>query len=126
MFFGSAINNFGIRELLDALSTLAPSPTPKLCEERTVSPDEEKFSGFVFKIHASVDPGIAMIGSASLRVCSGTFERNKTYFHVRSGKPFRTANPTAFMANGTARLATQSRGQADMRIGIHDFEYPSR
>ena len=116
VFFGSAINNFGIRELLDALSTLAPSPTPKLCEERTVYPDEEKFSGFIFKIHANMNPR-HRDRVAFMRVCSGTFERNKIYFHVRSGKPFRTANPTAFMAQDSEIVSEAQPGDI---VGIHD------
>ncbi len=97
VFFGSAVNNFGVHELLDTLTRIAPHPTPKRSEERIVRPEEENFSGFIFKIHANMNPR-HRDRVAFLRVCSGSFERNKTYFHVRSGKPFRTANPTAFMA----------------------------
>lgn len=116
VFFGSAINNFGVRELLDALSSLAPHPTPKHSEERLVDPAEQKFTGFVFKIHANMNPR-HRDRVAFLRVCSGSFERNKTYYHVRSGKPFRTANPTAFMAQDSDIIHQAWPGDI---IGIHD------
>jgi peptide chain release factor 3 len=116
VFFGSAINNFGIRELLDALTSLAPAPTAKKSEERIVYPDEDKFSGFVFKIHANMNPK-HRDRVAFLRVCSGSFERNKMYHHVRSGKSFRTANPTAFMAQNSEIISEAWPGDI---IGIHD------
>jgi len=116
VFFGSALNNFGIRELLDTLTTMAPCPTPKAAEERLVRPEEEKFSGFVFKILANMNP-MHRDRVAFLRVCSGTFERNKTYYHVRSGKPFRTANPTAFMAQDSEIIDRAWPGDI---VGIHD------
>ena len=116
VFFGSAINNFGIRELLDAMTALAPAPTAKHSEERVVQPSEDKFSGFVFKIHANMNPR-HRDRVAFLRVCSGTFERNKTYYHVRSGKPFRTANPTAFMAQDSEIVNEAWPGDI---VGIHD------
>ncbi len=116
VFFGSAINNFGIRELLDALSSFAPAPTAKTADERTVEPGEEKFSGFVFKIHANLNPR-HRDRVAFLRVCSGQFERNKMYLHVRSGKTFRTATPTAFMAQNSDIIEEAWPGDI---IGIHD------
>jgi peptide chain release factor 3 len=116
VFFGSAINNFGIRELLDTLTSMAPHPTPKVSEERIVKPSEEKFSGFVFKIHANMNPR-HRDRVAFLRVCSGSFERNKVYYHVRSGKPFRTANPTAFMAQDSEIVDQAWPGDI---VGIHD------
>ncbi len=97
VFFGSALNNFGVRELLDNLVRIAPSPTPKHALERIVEPEEESLTGFIFKIHANLNPK-HRDRIAFLRICSGKFERNKTYLHVRSGKSFRSANPTAFMA----------------------------
>jgi len=116
VFFGSAINNFGVRELLDTLTSIAPHPTPKTGEERMVRPEEEKFSGFIFKIHANMNPR-HRDRVAFLRVCSGNFERNKTYYHVRSGKPFRTANPTAFMAQDSEIINEAWPGDI---VGIHD------
>ncbi len=116
VFFGSALNNFGVRELLDTLTLMAPHPTPKTSEERLVQPSEEKFSGFIFKIHANMNPK-HRDRVAFMRVCSGSFERNKTYYHVRSGKPFRTANPTAFMAQDSEIVDLAWPGDI---VGIHD------
>ena len=97
VFFGSAINNFGVRELLDCFVDIAPTPLPRPTEEREVQPEEDKFSGFVFKIHANMDPK-HRDRIAFLRVCSGTFERGTKYLHVRQGKQMRFSNPTSFMA----------------------------
>jgi peptide chain release factor 3 len=116
VFFGSALNNFGVRELLDTLTQMAPHPTPKKSGERLVMPEEERFTGFIFKIHANMNPK-HRDRVAFLRVCSGKFERNATYFHVRSGKPFRTANPTAFMAQDSEIVSEAWPGDI---VGIHD------
>lgn len=97
LFFGSALNNFGIRELLDCFVRIAPSPQPTEAEERIVEPREEPFSGFVFKIHANMDPNHRSC-IAFVKVCSGRFERNKYYRHIRLDKQFRFSSPTAFMA----------------------------
>lgn len=97
VFFGSALNMFGVKELLDCFVEIAPSPKPVAAEERTVNPDDEKFTGFIFKIHANMDPNHRSC-IAFCKVCSGKFERNANYRHVRSGKMLRFAAPTAFMA----------------------------
>lgn len=97
VFFGSALNTFGVKELLDCFVKIAPSPRPVAAEERLVEPQEEPFSGFVFKIHANMDPNHRSC-IAFVKVCSGKFERNANYKHVRSGKMMRFAAPTAFMA----------------------------
>lgn len=97
VFFGSALNTFGVKELLDCFVEIAPSPKPVMAEEREVSPEEEAFSGFVFKIHANMDPNHRSC-IAFVKVCSGKFERNAPYLHIRSGKTLRFAAPTAFMA----------------------------
>jgi peptide chain release factor 3 len=97
VFFGSALNTFGVKELLDCFVKIAPSPRPVKALERTVEPQEEAFSGFVFKIHANMDPNHRSC-IAFVKVCSGRFERNAPYRHVRSGKTMRFAAPTAFMA----------------------------
>ncbi len=97
VFFGSALNTFGVKELLDCFVEIAPSPRPVQAEERLVRPDEEQFSGFVFKIHANMDPNHRSC-IAFVKVCSGKFERNVYYKHVRSDKQLRFAAPTAFMA----------------------------
>jgi len=116
VFFGSASNNFGVAELLDKLVALAPSPTPKAAEERNVEPSESKMTGFVFKIHANLDPR-HRDRVAFFRIVSGKFERNKSYYHVRSGKPFRAANPTAFMAQDRDIIDEAWPGDI---IGLHD------
>jgi peptide chain release factor 3 len=115
-FFGSALNNFGVRELLDAFVDIAPTPRVQEAKERLVAPEEEKFSGLIFKIHANLDPN-HRDRIAFMRICSGTFERNKLYHHVRTGKTFRAANPTAFMASERSIVDTAFPGDI---IGLHD------
>ncbi len=97
VFFGSALNTFGVKELLDCFVEIAPSPRPVEAVERTVYPQEEGFTGFVFKIHANMDPNHRSC-IAFVKICSGKFERNVNYLHVRQGKMMRFAAPTAFMA----------------------------
>ena len=97
VFFGSAVNNFGVRELLDCFIDLAPSPLPRETEQRTIEPAENKFSGFVFKIHANMDPNHRN-RIAFVRVCAGRFQRGANYHHVRANKKIRFSNATAFMA----------------------------
>ena len=97
VFFGSAVNNFGVQELLDCFIQIAPVPRKRNMEDREVLPEENKFSGFVFKIHANIDPKHRN-RIAFVRVCSGKFERTKNYYHVRLAKNFRFSNATAFMA----------------------------
>lgn len=97
VFFGSALNTFGVKELLDCFVKIAPSPRPIMAVEREIRPEEEAFSGFVFKIHANMDPNHRSC-IAFVKVCSGKFERNVNYRHIRSGKFMRFAAPTAFMA----------------------------
>ncbi len=98
VFFGSAVNNFGVKELLDCFVEIAPSPMNFKTEERIVDPFEDKFSGFVFKIHANMDPR-HRDRIAFMRICSGTFQRNTNYLHVRKGKQMKFSNPTTFMAS---------------------------
>lgn len=97
VFFGSALNTFGVKELLDCFVEIAPSPKPIEAQEREVSPGEDAFSGFVFKIHANMDPNHRSC-IAFVKICSGVFERNCNYRHVRQNKMMRFAAPTAFMA----------------------------
>ncbi len=97
VFFGSALNNFGVQELLNCFVKIAPSPRPTKAEERTVEPDEPRFTGFIFKITANIDPNHRSC-IAFCKVCSGKFERNKPYQHVRLGKTVRFSSPTQFMA----------------------------
>jgi peptide chain release factor 3 len=97
VFFGSAINNFGVKELLDTFVQIAPMPRSRETTLRTVDVQEDKFSGFVFKIHANLDPK-HRDRIAFLRVCSGRFERNRFYHHVRLDKQVRFSNPYTFLA----------------------------
>lgn len=97
VFFGSALNTFGVKELLDCFVQIAPSPKPVMAVEREVKPEDDQFSGFVFKIHANMDPNHRSC-IAFVKVCSGKFERNAPYKHVRSNKVLKFASPTAFMA----------------------------
>ncbi len=97
VFFGSAINNFGVKELLDTFIKISPEPRSRETTARVVGVHEDKFSGFVFKIHANLDPK-HRDRIAFLRVCSGKFERNKFYHHVRLDKDVRFSNPYSFLA----------------------------
>ena len=97
VFFGSALNNFGVKELLDCFVKIAPSPRPVQAEERLVDPYEESFSGFIFKIHANMDPNHRSC-IAFVKICSGKFERNVNYKHVRFNRLLKFSSPTAFMA----------------------------
>lgn len=116
VFFGSAINNFGVRELLDCFVEIAPEPLPRVTEERLVKPEEDKFSGFVFKIHANMDPN-HRDRIAFLRVCSGVFERNTNYLHVRQGRNLRFSNPTSFMAEKKTVIDEAYPGDV---VGLYD------
>jgi len=97
VFFGSAVNNFGVKELLDCFVEISPQPMPRMTEERVVVPEEKKFTGFVFKIHANIDPR-HRDRIAFVRVVSGVFERNKSYHLVRQDKNLKFSNPYSFMA----------------------------
>jgi peptide chain release factor 3 len=97
VFFGSAVNNFGVREMLDTFIRIAPTPEDRKTDKGLIKPTDDKFSGFIFKIHANLDPR-HRDRIAFLRVCSGKFERNKSYHHVRLEKDVRFSNPYSFMA----------------------------
>ncbi len=98
VFFGSALNNFGIKEMLDCFVEFAPGPQARQAEERKVEPNEKDFTGFIFKIHANMDPR-HRDRIAFCRIVSGKFEANQRYLHTRQKKELRFANPTAFMAS---------------------------
>ena len=116
VFFGSAINNFGVRELLDCFIELAPPPQPTKTEERLVDPGEKNFAGFVFKIHANMDPK-HRDRIAFVKVCSGNFKRNTNYLHVRHGKQLKFSNPTSFMAEKKEIVDLSYPGDI---MGLHD------
>ena len=116
VFFGSALNNFGVQELLNCFVEIAPSPRPVKAEEREVSPYEPAFTGFVFKIHANMDPNHRSC-IAFIKICSGRFERNASYKHVRLGKSLKFSSPTAFMAQ---RKETVEEAFAGDIIGLPD------
>ncbi|NNK27838.1 MAG: peptide chain release factor 3 [Flavobacteriaceae bacterium] len=116
VFFGSALNNFGVRELLDCFIEIAPTPRPKQSEERLVKPDEEKFSGFVFKIHANMDPN-HRDRLAFVKIVSGPFKRNTPYLHVRHNKKLKFSSPNAFFAERKEIVDISYPGDI---VGLHD------
>lgn len=97
LFFGSAVNNFGVREMLNTFIRIAPEPQSRSTGKGPVAPDDLKFSGFIFKIHANLDPR-HRDRIAFLRICSGKFERNKNYHHVRLDKKLKFNAPYSFLA----------------------------
>ncbi len=116
VFFGSALNNFGVRELLDCFIEIAPPPRPKMAEERLVEANEKDFSGFVFKIHANMDPK-HRDRLAFIKIVSGTFERNTPYLHVRHDKRLKFSSPNAFFAEKKEIVDVSYPGDI---VGLHD------
>ncbi|NLB64182.1 MAG: peptide chain release factor 3, partial [Fibrobacter sp.] len=116
VFFGSAVNNFGVRQLLNAFAELAPAPMPRAAETRVVEPMEDKFSAFVFKIQANMDPR-HRDRTAFLRICSGNFQRGAKVLHCRTGREIRLAAPTAFMAKDKEVIDEAWAGDI---VGIND------
>ncbi|MCM4169717.1 Peptide chain release factor 3 [Arenibacter antarcticus] len=116
VFFGSALNNFGVRELLDCFIAIAPTPQPKMAEERLVQANETELSGFVFKIHANMDPK-HRDRLAFVKIVSGTFEKNKPYLHVRQGKKMKFSSPNAFFAEKKEIVDISYPGDI---VGLHD------
>lgn len=116
VFFGSAFNNFGVKEVLDAFVAIAPRPQPRPTDQGEVAPDDPRFSGFIFKIHANLDPN-HRDRIAFLRICSGHFQRNTYYRHVRLDKQVRFATPTAFLA--AAKSIVDEAWPGDV-IGLFD------
>ena len=116
VFFGSAINNFGIKELLDNFLLIAPSPSPRPTLQRIINPEENKFSAFVFKIHANMDSK-HRDRIAFMRICSGHFERGMKVKHVRLNREIKVSNPITFMANSRSIIEEAFAGDI---IGVHD------
>jgi peptide chain release factor 3 len=116
VFFGSAVNNFGVEELLAAFSTHAPGPQPRVARERTVAPLEESLAGFVFKIQANMDPS-HRDRVAFMRVCAGKYQRGMRMFHTRLDKEVRVADALTFMAAERAQAEEAFAGDI---IGLHN------
>jgi peptide chain release factor 3 len=116
VFFGSAVNNFGVQELLDAFCDISPSPRGRDADIKRIEPQDDKFSGFVFKIHANLDPK-HRDRIAFLRIVAGKFERNTFYNHVRLGKKLKFSNPTSFMAQDKSVIEEAYPGDV---IGLYD------
>jgi len=116
VFFGSALNNFGVQELLDCFVEIAPEPQPKSSEERLIAPAEKAFSGFVFKIHANMDPK-HRDRLAFIKIVSGTFERNVPYLHIRHNKKLKFSSPNAFFADKKEIVDISYPGDI---VGLHD------
>lgn len=116
VFFGSAVNNFGVKEMLDCFVEIAPIPLARHTEERDVHPEEPQFTGFVFKIHANMDPK-HRDRIAFVRICSGRFERNTNYLHVRQNRKLKFSNPTSFMAEKKTVIDEAFPGDV---VGLYD------
>lgn len=116
VFFGSAINNFGVRDLLDAFSEYAPPPQPRDASSRVVEPDEEKMSGFIFKIQANMDPS-HRDRIAFMRVCSGTYSQGMKMRHVRIGRDVKVSNAITFLASDREHVESAYPGDI---IGLHN------
>ena len=116
VFFGSAINTFGIQELLQCFLDIAPSPLPKESVERIVDPFEDKFTGFIFKIHANMDPK-HRDRLAFVKIVSGKFKRNTNYKHIRLNRNLKFSSPTAFMAEKKSIVEEAFPGDI---VGLHD------
>ncbi len=116
VFFGSALSNFGVKELLDEFVNHAPRPQPRESEQGDVAPEEDKLTGFVFKIQANMDPG-HRDRIAFMRICSGKYEKGKKVLHVRSGKDMKIPDAITFLA--ADRQHADSAYAGDI-IGLHN------
>ena len=116
VFFGSAINNFGVKELLDAFVEWAPPPRPRVANVRTVDPGEDKFSGFVFKIQANMDPK-HRDRIAFMRVTSGRYTKGMRIHQVRTARELQVANAITFMAQEREQVDEAYAGDI---IGLHN------
>lgn len=116
VFFGSALKNFGVREILNCVVEISPSPLPRESDKGPIFPESERFTGFVFKIHANIDPR-HRDRIAFLRICSGKFERNKFFTHARLNKEVRFTNPYTFLAQEKSVIDEAYPGDV---IGLYD------
>src|SRR5215470_4762454 len=131
VFFGSAVNNFGVQLLLDAFLELAPAPQPRMVAERIIQPEDAGFSGFIFKIQANMDPK-HRDRLAFVRVCSGRFERDMNVIHTRTGKKLRLSSSHKLFGRDRETVdeafpgdVVGLVGHADFRIGDTLAEDPS-
>ncbi|WP_027328641.1 peptide chain release factor 3 [Marinimicrobium agarilyticum] len=116
VFFGTALGNFGVREMLDDFVDWSPKPQPREANDRVVKPDEEKLSGFVFKIQANMDPK-HRDRIAFMRICSGTYHQGMKMRHVRLGKDVKIADAVTFMAGDRSAVDEALAGDI---IGLHN------
>lgn len=116
VYFGSALNNFGVAEILEALKDYAPSPQPRQAETRVVTPTETAFTGFVFKIQANMDP-LHRDRIAFLRVCSGRYHKGMKIYHARIGRSVQISNALTFMAGDREHVEEAWPGDI---IGLHN------
>jgi peptide chain release factor 3 len=116
VFFGSALSNFGVKELLDEFVSFAPPPLPRETEQRVVAPDEEALTGFIFKIQANMDPG-HRDRIAFMRICSGEYRKGHKVLHVRLGKEVKIPDAITFMAADRQHAETAYAGDI---IGLHN------
>ena len=116
VFFGSALNNYGVEDLLECFVEIAPCPLPKQSEKRIVEPEEKKFTGFIFKIHANMDPNHRN-RLAFVKIVSGTFKRNTPYLHVRNNKNLKFSSPNTFFAEKKEIIEVSYPGDI---VGLHD------
>jgi peptide chain release factor 3 len=116
MFFGSAINNFGLETFLEEFGELMPPPGPRSSSRGAILPTQSEFSGFVFKVQANMDRA-HRDRVAFVRICSGRFERGMKVHHVRAGRELRLAHPTQFLAQERSVVEEAFAGDV---IGIHD------
>ena len=116
VFFGSALKNFGVQELLNCFIEIAPKPRSKECDTRIVKPEEKDFSGFVFKIHANMDPK-HRDRLAFIKIVSGVFKKNTPYLHVRKNKKYKFSSPNAFFAEKKEIINISFPGDI---VGLHD------
>jgi len=119
VFFGSALNNFGVKELLDCFIEIAPPPLSKMSDTRLVNPEEDKVTGFVFKIHANMDPNHRN-RLAFVKIVSGIFTRNVPYLHVRLDKKFKFSSPNTFFAEKKEIIDMSYPGDI---VGLPDTGY---
>jgi len=116
VFFGTALANFGIREMLNYFVDWAPAPISRETNERTVQPDEDKFSGFIFKIQANMDPK-HRDRIAFMRICSGTYSKGMKMKHSRLGKDIKVADAVTFLAGDRSNVEEAISGEI---IGLHN------